>query len=985
MPAEVRPCPACDTPLPFDAQFCLRCGVATPTDPGVPPRTAATGVVEVSQVKRALADRYRIERVLGEGGMATVYLAEDLKHHRKVAVKVMRPELAATLGSERFLREVQIAAQLSHPHILPVFDSGEAGALLYYVMPHVEGQTLRERLQQETQLPVDEALRLAREISEALAYAHARGIIHRDIKPGNVLLQSGHALVADFGIARALEDSGESLTQTGLAVGTPQYMAPEQASGDRAVDGRADIYAVGAVLYEMLAGEPPFTGPTPRAIVMRSMTEAPRSIASSRAGLSPAVETAVLKALAKSPADRFQTAAALADTLGRALDGVRSGTSPVPVSGGPSAAQVWGLFALGSIAMLGVAYTLIRRWNLPLWTLAFAVLLLAIGAGVLITTGRMEARRQAGGDAGGLTRWFTWRNAALGGGFALILWTGVATSFALKGPPGDAAADRTRVAIIPFTNQGAATDAYFADGISDEVRGKLAQVNGLTVIASSSAGQYRSSAKSPQEIARELGVGYLLVGKVRWSAGADGARRVQVVPELVNGSTGATAWQQTYDTDVKDVFQVQAQIASQVVAALGAQLGPQEQKQLAERPTANAAAYDLYLKGRALTSVDAGTQRQAAAYFEQAVALDSTFLGAWAWLSRSMSRVYSNGSRDPVAAARAREAMERTLALDSRNPAGLSAASRYYTTVAPDTAKARDAMDRALVLAPNDVDVLVLAAGVDLGADRHSEGVSKLERARELDPRSTAVLSSLQQAYVGQKRSTDAIAAGAAALALDPRNLNVIEYQVFAYMGQGNLDGAHRVVRAAISSGATAPAVAAFFAGYQEVSWALEPEHQQLLQRLTPAAFDNDRAWWGQSLATANWQQGDKVRARAYADSALALSTSQMNASPDDPQLRALYGLMLAFLGRAAEAREAGALALARGRFTTADSRNYVLLLHCRINLALGDTKSALDDIDTLLKRPSMLTPAWLRIDPTFASLKGNPRFEQLVRGPTGS
>ena len=213
MTTAARACPACQTPLPEEAQFCLRCGVATPTDPGVPPRTAATGVVEVAQVRRALAGRYQVERVLGEGGMATVYLAHDQKHNRKVAVKVMRPELAATLGADRFLREVEIAAQLSHPHILPMHDSGEADGILYYVMPYVEGETLQERLAKEGQLSVNDAMRLAREVAEALAYAHTRGIIHRDIKPGNILLQSGHALVADFGIARALGRGGRGAHQ----------------------------------------------------------------------------------------------------------------------------------------------------------------------------------------------------------------------------------------------------------------------------------------------------------------------------------------------------------------------------------------------------------------------------------------------------------------------------------------------------------------------------------------------------------------------------------------------------------------------------------------------------------------------------------------------------------------------------------------------------------------------------------------------------
>src|SRR4029453_1602563 len=306
-----RSCPACSTPLPEEAQFCLRCGHATPPDPGVPPRTAATGVVEVTKVKRALANRYKVERVLGEGGMATVYLAQDLKYKRKVAVKVMRPELASTLGADRFLREVEIAARLTHPHILPMYESGEAKGLLYYVMPYVEGETLRDRIKRETQLPVEDALKIAREVAEALACAHEHGITPRDIKPANILLGGGHAMVADFGIARLLSTSpNETLTQTGLAVGTPHYMAPEQAMGDREVDSRADIYAVGALLYEMISGEPPFTGPTPQAIMPRSMTETPRSLAASRNALAADVDRVALKALSRGPASRYPPATA---------------------------------------------------------------------------------------------------------------------------------------------------------------------------------------------------------------------------------------------------------------------------------------------------------------------------------------------------------------------------------------------------------------------------------------------------------------------------------------------------------------------------------------------------------------------------------------------------------------------------------------------------------------------------------------------------
>ena len=271
----------------------------------------------LERIQSALAPRYLVRRELGAGGMAVVYLAEDPRHGRQVAVKVMRPELAAALGPERFLREIRIAARLRHPHIVPLYDSGEADGLLYYVMPYVEGESLRDRLRRERQLPVDEALGIAREVADALAHAHEHELIHRDIKPENILLEGGHALVADFGIARAVGSAATTqvTTATGLAIGTPAYMSPEQALGDTAVDARSDIYALGCVLYEMLAGEPPYTGPTPQAIMARQLAEPVRSLRIVRDAVPDLLERAVMRALARVPADRFRSAAAFRDAL----------------------------------------------------------------------------------------------------------------------------------------------------------------------------------------------------------------------------------------------------------------------------------------------------------------------------------------------------------------------------------------------------------------------------------------------------------------------------------------------------------------------------------------------------------------------------------------------------------------------------------------------------------------------------------------------
>lgn len=313
----------------------------------------------LERLTTALADRYIIEREIGAGGMATVYLARDGRHERRVAIKVLHPELSAMLGPERFLSEIKLTASLQHPNILPLFDSGVADGLLYYVMPFVDGETLRGRLDRERQLPVADAVRLATEMADALHYAHEHGIVHRDIKPENVLLQSGRAVVADFGIALAVQHAGGArMTQTGLSLGTPQYMAPEQAMGERHIDARADVYALGAVTYEMLAGEPPFTGPTAQVIVARVMTERARPLRAVRDTVPEYIERGVATALEKLPADRFASAAQFAAALDRANESAAtypSGARPTPIHAARGAAGVR-LAIVGVVALAaGVA------------------------------------------------------------------------------------------------------------------------------------------------------------------------------------------------------------------------------------------------------------------------------------------------------------------------------------------------------------------------------------------------------------------------------------------------------------------------------------------------------------------------------------------------------------------------------------------------------------------------------------------------------
>lgn len=404
----------------------------------------------LEQVSAALAGHYRVERQLGAGGMATVYLAHDLKHDRAVAVKLLNDELSATIGEARFVREVRVAAQLTHPHIVPLHDSGFVDGTLYYIMPYIEGMSLRDHLTNERQLAIPEALRLAAEVGDALAYAHRRGVVHRDIKPENILLTEGHALVADFGIARALDAEGEQLTGTGISIGTPAYMSPEQGSGDR-VDGRSDIYSLGCVLYEMLAGHPPFTGATGAAVIARHMADVVPPIRTVRPSVSAAVASVIDRALAKTPVDRFPSAHDFVVAL-------RRGSAPAS--------------AVPATPARSRRTFIVRAVGAPLAFLAIVLMVVAF------------VRRERANSRSGSTD-----------------------------PVSSVVLDRRRVSLLPLTVSDTGT-AYLADGILNEVTAALSRTSDLSVIALSSVAKTQREQSTIAAIGRALRSGSVIEGSL---------------------------------------------------------------------------------------------------------------------------------------------------------------------------------------------------------------------------------------------------------------------------------------------------------------------------------------------------------------------------------------------------------------------------------------------------------------------------------------
>jgi eukaryotic-like serine/threonine-protein kinase len=787
-----------------------------------------------AQLQTALGGTYTIVRELGGGGMSRVFLATEVALGRQVVIKVLPPEMGAGVNQDRFQREIQLAARLQHPHIVPLLTAGAAGDLRYYVMPFIEGESLRAKLGREGELPVNEAVRYLRAITDALAYAHAQGVVHRDIKPDNVLISGKHALVTDFGVAKALSESaGSTLTSLGLALGTPAYMAPEQAVGDPHLDHRADIYATGILAYEMLTGRLPFGGVTPQALLAAHVTEAPEPVERHRATVPPALAGLVMRCLEKKPADRWQRAEELhaaLDTVATSGATTPTGTGPLAVSPSGAAAaarrghplRVALLFGAGAAAVLAAVYAVVMFAGLPDWVVIGAGALLGIGLPIMLATGLQERRRAAARATGvhvatpttGLPALFTWRKALLGGlvafaGLAVLSVGWMASRAFGFGPAGTlltsgALGAQDRLIIAQFANRttdttlGRTVTELFRIGINQSPVVKLVSEQHLADILRRM--QRPTDATVDDAMAREIvereGLKAYVAGEI-----APVGRGYLVSARLLAPSGEILTAQQATAADDAGIIAAVDELSGKVRERIGESLKTIRRSGPLDRVTTGSLeALRLYAQG--LAAENAGDDPRAVGLFERAAALDTGFAMAY----RKVGTILGNNFQERE---RANAMLTKAYALRDRlsDRERAYAEGMYFNRVVGDPDRSIAAYRTLLDVYPDDYIALNnMGVGYYLIGD--------IERAAETYRRGLEADSSRVLAYgnlAGTQAEVGQLAAAESTLArLEerfPGNQRAVYYRRDLAYARGDYDAAEQLARQAFER-APAPAAA---------------------------------------------------------------------------------------------------------------------------------------------------------------------------------
>jgi len=851
--------------------------------------------------------------------MSRVFLAHEMGLQRKVVIKVLPPDLAASVNLERFKREIQFAATLQHPHIVPVLTAGVADGLPYYVMPFIEGESLGTKLARETELAVPETLHILADVLSAIAYAHEHGVVHRDIKPDNILITGEHGVVADFGVAKALSAStgpGTGLTSVGLAIGTPAYMSPEQAAGDPYIDHRSDIYSVGALAYQMLTGYQVFTARSPQAMFAAHATEHPQPIRSRRPAIPQPVADLIMQALEKRPADRPQSAREMLRSLEIAATPSSESARAEPVPNFPPPSKVSE-----------------RRGSYM--AIVAAVVLLSLAS----------------------TSWYWYANRQ-------------------PGPR-----ETPSLAVLPFENLGNPTDAYFADGMTEEISSRLGRLSGLRVIGRQSARAYANSNKSTSQIGKELGVTYILAGSIRWDRSRPGKNLVRVSPALLRVSDGTQVWSEPTEDELKEVFQMQSRVAEHVASALRVQLSAGDAQKLAAIPTNNLEAYDYYLRGKEALRGSRGSDMIVAAnHFERATQLDPGFAQAYAALGVAHTdAVWFLADLSPARLQTARKAIDRALELDPNLPAAHNALGNYYYHGKLDYPAALKEFSVAQGLSPGDAEAAAFKSRVERRQGKWDEALADASRAVELDPRNTIYVVDYAYTLTLMRHYDSADVVFRRGLEIDPSDWR-------GHQGRASIALARSGdVQLAIARLKEAQAridpnqFATYIIGFPWPSY-LDKSLLEAFNAARPTGGLDQKLFYYQNRGIMANDRKDTVAMRAIGDSMLKLIPRKVENGLFDQDMRAMMAAAYAFRGDKEKALENAR----SGTMPTITSRDAVrtgdyLIILGGVAAVVGANDEAIAAFEKALAIPSQMSRAMLRADPMYDNLRKDPRFQKLI------
>ena len=925
-------CPKCHFENPADSGFCNKCGTQISSIEEVPRAATETIQIVIKELTpgSTFAKRYQIIEELGKGGMGRVYKVLDKEIGEKVALKLLNPEIAAESKTiERFRNELKTARQISHKNVCRMYHLSKEEGAPYIIMEYVRGEDLKSVIRMMGRLSPGQTVSIAKQVCEGLNEAHRLGVVHRDLKPQNIMIdRNGDVKIMDFGIARSLQAKG--MTGEGVMIGTPEYMSPEQAEG-KVADERADIYALGIILFEMMTGRVPFEGETPLSVALKHKTEAPPDPRKINTQIPDDLAQLILRCLEKEKGRRYQSAPELLGEFSKIEKGI------------PTAEKVFP--KRKSLTSKELTVKLKHRWR----TIAAVAAVAIVAAAAILYFGRGKSIPTA---------------------------------------------TKNRIVVLPFENLGPPEYEYFADGITDEITARLASISQLEVIGRSSATQYKKTDKSPRQIGEELGITHILSGTVRWQRQSGGPSKVRVTPSLVRVSDATQIWANPYEETIAEVFQVQSDIALRVAKALNVALLEPERKPMEAKLTNNPDAYDYYLRGMDYFN-RGNNNRQTLTLsiemLEKAVQLDPRFIQAYVWLGRCHALMYwYHFDHTEERAAKSKEAADKALELGPDIPEAHYALGMYYYMCQLDYEKALEQLFLALEKQPKNTDVLEYIAYVKRRQGKLDENIVYLKRALEINPRSVNITRNLADTYFLMRNYIEGERFFKLTISFSPDYVSPYiapaASVAFLYISwEGNTRKAREVLEEASKKIASPDDQndAHFLGSIIDI---YDNDFQSALKHVSLMPLEALDVQFrfvpkSQLYAQIYGLMGEKNKEQEYYQASRLFLESKIKEQPDDSRLYSALGIAYAGLGlkdRAIqEAKKATDLLPVSKEFWRGTLRVKDL---AQVYVMVGEYDKAFDQIEYLLSIPGELSVALLKIDPVWAPLRGLPRFQKLVQ-----